>query len=609
MISSVSTSRIQLLDSTTINQIAAGEVVERPAAVVKELVENALDAGATRIEAELLGAGRELIRVSDNGCGMTAEEARMCLLRHATSKIRGLEDLNEVRSLGFRGEAIPSIGSVSRMTISTAVSDGMRTVVRVEGGEHLPDTAVAGPKGTEIRVEDLFYNTPARLKFLKSDTTEVGQAVDHVMKYAIANPAVAFSLTHNGQKVILTSGSGVQLEAISDVWGRDTARSLVPVDATLGGLRLVGYVSPPHITKPTRNLQYLYVNGRPMKSRTLTVALDQAFRDLTPERRFPLVALNIEIDPSQIDVNVSPTKTEVKFQREGVAFEALRICIREALLAHGMMPSASQIAVANQALRQAQSFGQTSTPPVDLSIYAQSPLGVPSMVGSVPLVDQTKIDYDQVIPSAVGGQPGLAHQSMQYIQLLDDLRIIGQAMKTFIIAETRHGLVIVDQHVAHERIIYEYLCGLKRSTMIEKQALMLPETLHLDRRAALLLEERLDEIRSVGFELESFGGDAYVVRAIPAALRGKDPIIYLKDLIDELVESSVTRKLVPTREQIWIMSSCKLAVKSGDVLSHAEMEKLMIDLATTENPYHCPHGRPITATLTKDDLLRLFKRI
>jgi len=256
-IHSLSTSRIQLLDLNTINQIAAGEVVERPAAVVKELVENALDAGATRIEVELVGAGRELIRISDNGCGMSAEEAEMCLLRHATSKIRGLDDLNEVRSLGFRGEAIPSIGSVSRMTISSAVSDGMRTVVRVEGGDVFPVSAVAGPKGTEIRVEDLFFNTPARLKFLKSDTTEVGQAVDHVMKYAIANPAVAFSLTHNGQKVILTSGSGDQLEAISDVWGRDTARSLVPVDATLGGLRLVGYVSPPHITKPTRNLQYL----------------------------------------------------------------------------------------------------------------------------------------------------------------------------------------------------------------------------------------------------------------------------------------------------------------------------------------------------------------
>ena len=609
MISTISTSRIQLLDSNTINQIAAGEVVERPAAVVKELVENAIDAGATRIEVELTGAGRELIRVSDNGCGMSPEEAEMCLLRHATSKIRGLDDLNEVRSLGFRGEAIPSIGSVSRMTISSSVADGVRTVVRVEGGEAFPVSAVAGPKGTEIRVEDLFYNTPARLKFLKSDTTEVGQAVDHVMKYAVANPWVSFSLTHNGQKVILTSGSGDQLEAISDVWGRDTARSLVPVDATLGGLRLAGYVSPPHITKPTRNLQYLYVNGRPMKSRTLTVALDQAFRDLTPERRFPLVALNIEIDPSQIDVNVSPTKTEVKFQREGVAFEALRICIREALLAHGMMPSASQIAVANQALRQAQSFGQGYSAPTDLSIYAQSPLGGSAVPGSSLGQDQSKIDFNNLPASAFVNPPGLAHQSMQYIQLLDDLRIIGQAMKTFIIAETRHGLVIVDQHVAHERILYEYLCGLKRSTLIEKQTLMLPETLHLDRRAALLLEERLDEIRSVGFELESFGGDAFVVRSIPAALRGKDPIRYLRDLIDELVESSVTRKLVPTREQIWIMSSCKMAVKSGDVLSHAEMEKLMIDLATTENPYHCPHGRPITATLSHDDLLRLFKRI
>jgi len=571
--------------------------------VVKELVENALDAGATRIEIELAGAGRDLIRISDNGCGMTAEEARMSLLRHATSKIRGLDDLIEVRSLGFRGEAIPSIGSVSRMTISTATEDGMRTVVRVEGGELLPDMAVAGPQGTEIRVEDLFYNTPVRLKFLKSDTTEVGQAVDFVMKYAIANPAVSFSLTHNGQKVILTNGSGDQLEAISDVWGRDTARSLVPVDATLGGIRIVGYVSPPHITKPTRNLQYLYVNGRPMKSRTLTVALDQAFRDLTPERRFPLVALNIEIEPSRIDVNVSPTKSEVKFQQEGVAFEGLRVCIREALLQHGMMPSAAQIALANQALRQAQ-------PPTDLSIYAQSPL--PHQAVTSFQMDQPKINYDDIpgVPENVFNvAPGLAHQSMQYIQLLDDLRIIGQAMKTFIIAETKHGLVIVDQHVAHERIIYEYLCGMKRSTMIEKQSLLMPQTLHLDRRAALLLEEKLEEIQSVGFELDSFGGDAYVVRAIPAALRGKDPIKYLKDLIDELVESSVTRKLVPTREQIWIMSSCKMAVKSGDVLSHAEMEKLMIDLATTENPYHCPHGRPITATLTHDDLLRLFKRI
>lgn len=579
--------------------------MERPAAVVKELVENALDAGATKIDIELEGAGRDLIRISDNGCGMNAEEAQMCLERHATSKIRGLDDLNDVRSLGFRGEAIPSIGSVSHMTISTAPEDGMRTVVRVDGGTIQPHTAESGPKGTTIRVEDLFFNTPARLKFLKSDTTEVGQAVDYVMKYAVAYPGVSFGLTHNGQRVLQTTGSGDQLEAISDIWGRDTAKSLVPVDAALGGVRISGFVSPPHVTKANRNLQYLYVNGRPMKSRTLTIALDQAFRDLTPERRFPLVALNMEIDPGRIDVNVSPTKSEVRFQQEGVAFEGLRICIREALLAHGMMPSAAQIAIANQALRQAQPA------PFDLSMYAQSPLPnqeVTPMATSEPLlmdlgISSAQFEPEMTAPSVIGSQ------SMQYIQLLDDLRIIGQAMKTFIIAETRHGLVIVDQHVAHERIIYEYLCGLKRSTMIEKQSLLMPQTLHLDRRAALLLSERIEEIQSVGFELDAFGGDAYVVRSVPAALRGKDPIKYLKDLIDELVESSVTRKLVPTREQIWIMSSCKMAVKAGDPLSHAEMEKLMVDLATTENPYHCPHGRPITATLTHDDLLRLFKRI
>lgn len=598
-ISTVSQSRIQLLDPTTINQIAAGEVVERPAAAVKELIENSIDAGATRIEIELINAGRDLIRVSDNGCGMTPEEARMSLLRHATSKIRTLEDLNSVLSLGFRGEAIPSIGSVSRMTISTATEDGIRAVVRVEGGEHLPDTAVAGPKGTEIRIEDLFYNTPARLKFLKSDTTETGQAVDLVMKCAIAHPSVAFSMTHNGQKVLSTSGSGDKLEAISDIWGRDTARSLIPVDATLGPIRLSGFVSPPHVTKPTRSLQYLYVNGRPMKSRTLTIALDQAFRDLTPERRYPLVALNIEIDPAEIDINVSPTKSEVKFQKEGIVFEALRICIREALLAHGMMPSAAQIAMANQALRQAA----VST---DLSMWAQSPLPTPPTIGvSGP---QPVIEYENV-PTVFNAIPQAAEEAMPYIKILDDLRIIGQAMNTFIIAETRHGLILVDQHVAHERIIYEYLCGLKRSSMIEKQSLLMPQTLHLDRRAALLLEERLDEIQSVGFELDRFGGDAYVVRSIPAALRGKDPIKYLKDLVDELVETSLSKKLVPTREQIWIMSSCKMAVKAGDPLSKPEMEKLLIDLATTENPYHCPHGRPITATLTHDDLLKLFKRI
>ena len=640
---STPTPRIQLLDSNTINQIAAGEVLERPAAAVKELVENSLDAGATRIEIELAGAGRDLIRIRDNGSGMTPEELKLSLLRHATSKIRELSDLDSVMTLGFRGEAIPSIGSVSKLTISTGTEDGRRAVVRVEGGECVYEGAESGPKGTEIRVEDLFYNTPARLKFLKSDTTEVGQIVDFVMRYAIAFPTVSFTLLHNGQSVLQTTGNGDQLEAIASTWTRDMARSLVPVNGELGGLKLQGFVSPPHVTKSNRSLQYLYVNGRPMKSRTLTIALDQAFRDLTPDRRFPVVALNIEIDPSRIDVNVSPTKSEVRFQQEGLAFEAIRVCIRESLLAHGMMPSAAQIATANQAINQALNISQSPNISHSLnevastqsfrgltehSIYAQSPINHSSLpnpaVGGLSNSHWDNPDQPRIVDTGIGKTSDtLTHtlaeasvnlnvgnnESMPYLTILDDLFIVGQAMNTFIIAETRHGLIIVDQHVAHERIIYEYLCGLKRSTLIEKQALLVPQTLHLDKRSAILLADKLEEIHSVGFEIDSFGADSFVIRSVPAALKGKDPIKYLTDLVDELVESSVNKRIIPTREQIWIMSSCKMAVKAGDPLSRAEMEKLLLDLATTENPYHCPHGRPITATLTQDDLLRLFKRI
>lgn len=609
---------VHLLDPHTVNQIAAGEVVERPASVVKELVENALDAGATRIDIELLGSGKTLIRVSDNGVGMTAEDARSALQRHATSKIASVDDLQAVRTLGFRGEALPSIASVSHMTLTTASEDGLRHVVRIEGGQIAEPGATAGPKGTEVRVEDLFYNTPARLKFLKSDSTELGQAMDHVSKYAIAFPNVAFSLTHNGQLAIRTSGNGDMLEAIADVWGREVARTLAPVRMDAGGMSLSGFVSPPHITKPNRSYQYLFVNGRPVRTRTLTAAVDQAFRDLTPDKRYPMLVLLMEVEPSRIDVNVSPTKSEVKFQHEGSAFDAIRIAFKSALMEHGMMPDAAGVAAANEALRQVR-HAQTvqdwrvhrepSTPNLyEMSAFSQSPLATSSE--ATPIFDAPDIllptPPEEIADPVVAPveNPG----ALPFVSLLDDLRVIGQAMNTFIIAETRHGVVIIDQHVAHERVLYEYLCGLKGPTAIEKQRLLVPQTLHLDRRSAVLLREKVGELTDVGFELEPFGGESYVVRAVPAAIRNKDPLKLLRDLVDELVEASVSRKLVPTREQIWIMSSCKMAVKAGDPLSMAEMEKLIADLALTENPYLCPHGRPITVTLGKDALLRMFKR-
>ncbi|HWA81815.1 MAG TPA: DNA mismatch repair endonuclease MutL, partial [Fimbriimonadaceae bacterium] len=434
----------------------------------------------------------------------------------------------------------------------------------------------------------------ARLKFLKSESTELGACLEVVSKLAIGYPNVSFRMTHNGQEALSTSGSGDLLGAIADVWGRDMARSLAEIDTSLAGLRLRGFVSPPHVTRPTRAYQYIYVNGRPVRTRTLTAALDQAFRDLTPEKRFPLIVLMIEVDPARVDVNVSPTKSEVKFQSEGQAFEGLRIAIKSALMEHGMMPSAAGLAAANEALQAALQYVAPQYPntpipqhpsPLESSILIQSPL-----------------------PASGIETPSVKTDRYPFGNLLDGLKVIGQAMNTFIVAETTNGIVIVDQHVAHERILYEYLCGLKGSSAIEKQSLLVPQTLHLDRRSAVLLREKLEEVVRVGFDLEPFGGESYVVRAVPAAIRGKDPLKVLRDLVDELVDSSVTRRLVPTREQIWITSACHMAVKAGDPLSHAEMEKLIVDLATTENPYLCPHGRPITITLTTNDLLRKFHR-
>lgn len=596
-LTSESNSRIRLLDPHTVNQIAAGEVVERPASVVKELVENALDAGSRRVLIELVDSGRTLIRISDDGIGMSPDEAQMALQRHATSKITSAEDLLSVGTLGFRGEAVPSIASVSRFTLSTGTDDGGRTKISVEGGAIENVTRIAGPRGTEITVEDLFFNTPARLKFLKSDTTEVSAALEHVTRYAMAYPHVAFTVTHNGQQALATTGSGDLQQAIAELWGRDQARGMVPAELTHPNLRIHGWVSPPYMTRPTRAYQYVYVNGRPVRSRMLTAAVDQAYRDLTPEKRYPGVVLMIEIDPARVDVNVSPTKSEVRFQQEGQAFDAIRTAIRAALMESGMMPDAAGIAAANQALAEATVSSPMSTfglSLVEASLGAQAPLEMP-----VPMPE-----------SSIMLPPGVTadRERFPFIELLEGLRVIGQAMNTFIIAETARGIVIIDQHVAHERILYEYLCGLKGPHAIEKQALLAPETLHLDRPAAMMLRERLQEVVEVGFDIEPFGGESFVVRAVPAALRGKDPLKVLRDLVDELVDSAVSRKLTPTREAIWIMSACKMAVKAGDPLSHAEMEKLILDLATTENPYLCPHGRPITITLSRHELLKKFYR-
>lgn len=754
---------VQLLDAHTVNQIAAGEVVERPASVVKELVENALDAGATQVRVRVVNAGRTLIEVDDNGCGMSEADALTALQRHATSKIRRVEDLLGAISLGFRGEAIPSIASVSRFYLSTAEEDGSRVVLIVEGGTPEPVRHEPGRRGTTVRVEDLFFNTPARLKFQKTAATEMGLIVEWMGKYAMAYPHVAFRLVHGNHVVLESTGDGEIDMAIAAVWGKETARALVPFSMMREGVRVRGFVSPPHLTKPTRSLQWIFVNGRPIRNRALYSALDAAFRQLTPERRYPICALMIDLDPSRVDMNVSPTKSEARFQNERQVFDAVRTGVRDSLLAHGMYPSADALARANAAVGDAYGqakgsgfagayqghfpsdpgagmlaeyagFGASSVPqdPPGAGRWVAAEFrGMPgvmpdgsesSMVpgepgysppygsqagvpqgrlgpegplkgfGASPSMQAARLADPDAAPSGanVEGLPGSAsdrpidaskgagatatgsgwagfvgyagprhidpespalhsvegpmmvHPTPQGLdgpagtvsgipegggagphaaryavpkalpnaaaRLLEGLRILGQTSDAFfILAENRDGILVIDQHVAHERILFEKLRASRGLAPLERQPLLTPLSLELDRQSMAVAMEHLPALDEAGFEVEPFGASTLLVRSTPAAIRREDPLMVLRDLIDDLGQGTHGSRLSP-RENVWVMCSCKMAIKAGERLSPVEMEKLILDLAVTENPFLCPHGRPITIVLSHQDLLRKFKR-
>lgn len=619
-VSRVARRKISLLDSHTVNQIAAGEVVERPAAALKELVENALDAGANRIEIRLEEYGRSLISVADNGCGMDEATALLSLQRHATSKILTADDLLSVTSFGFRGEALPSIASVSDLTMESGVGDGLRCSIESRHGKVEVQTPRAGDAGTTIEVRDLFANVPARLKFLKSDATELSAAVDVVSRYAVSRPDVTFIMHHGPSLLVQTTGSSQSATALAEIWGRENASALVPVDYDNGVARVMGYVSPPHFTKPTRSMQWLFANGRPVRTRTLIAAIDQAYRSLTPDRRYPLVHLNIICPPAELDINVSPTKNEVKFHRERGIFDAVRRGIKEALLAHGMVPTLDEIAEVNEAM------GQPSQPwlglgPAPIAYGGSDPyhgkefgshragfcpnVGYP--VGSSdPVADS--VGDPQADTSQGGFVPNLSGAgSYRASEFLANLRILGQIDHTFILAENQTNVLIIDQHVAHERILYEMLRDSRGSTQVEVQPLLTPETIEVDRRAFVAIQDQLESLAQVGFQLDPFGGEVFLVRAVPALYRGRKPMELLRDILDEIAEGAGT-SLVPSRDEVFIMCSCKMAIKAGDKLGFPEMEKLLTDLAHTENPYLCPHGRPITILLPKSDLYRRFKR-
>lgn len=661
-------SKVQILDDTTANQIAAGEVIERPAAAVKELVENALDAGARQVVVELEEGGKRLLRVTDDGSGMGRGDAVLSLQRHATSKIRSADDLFRITTLGFRGEALPSIASVSQMTLLTKEAgqdDQPGTELRCAGGA-LEDVSEVGARaGTSITVENLFYNVPARLKFLKTASTELGHIVDLMQRFALARPDVALRLMQGNSEVFAAGGSGSLMDACVHVFGRDTARHLVPLSFDGVGLRVTGYVGTPAALKGTRSAQHTYVNRRFVRSKAVTRALDEAYKSVQTLHgtRFPAAVVLIEIDPAYVDVNVSPTKTEVRFTREGDIYSAVYKAVQEALLAGGLVPTILQKAtVRPEGTGRAPSRWDADAPGPLLPVAPRPPanthhdpapfhdarqdraaLAGPadddpfddagSFAGGGGILAEPALDrasagdtaalpglLPPAVPPAVPAadeSPAPAVMGSDYRgQDAKQVRVLAQTRNQYILAQTDNALLLIDQHIAHERVLYEkLLAGAEGGGAgVPTQRLMLPFTLQTSRREALVLEARLGDLTRAGFDLEPFGGDAFVVRSVPASiatrrLKAQDgPEATLRAIVDELVEKTVSRRLLLPAEEVLITASCKMAVKAGDPLSFEEMDALVADLFRSDNPYTCPHGRPIIVELPNTDLDRKFGR-
>jgi DNA mismatch repair protein MutL len=605
---------IQILDENTANQIAAGEVVERPSSVVKELVENSLDAGATHIVIDLLDAGKSFIRVTDDGLGMTQEEIILSLQRHATSKIVCAADLATVTSMGFRGEAVPSIASVSHMQIVSrpreTSSESPSSEVTVLGGSIESARDVATPEGTTVTVENLFYNVPARLKFLKTNTTELNQIVDLVQHFSLGRPDVAFRLNHGHTEIFSSQGSGSLFDACVHVYGRDVARKLIKVEhETPGGIVITGYLGSPSAMRSNRSGQHFFVNRRFVRDRLMIKALDNGYESVQTihGRHFPIAVIMVKIDPTQVDVNVSPTKTEVRFLRESDLFSGMYHAVQTTLIDRGgLVPKIEEKFAAVGVVTSPQEVMLSVVPQHPVRPYTYEPL-----VSSTPGYEMSaQKEPEQVVGprDPFDDEPKYQSHPLPHRQGLESLQVLAQTRNMYIVAQTQNSLVLIDQHIAHERIIYERLLT-GRNGGLPIQHLIVPITLDLGRREALVVQGRLAELKKAGFDIESFGGDSFVVRSMPAPIAQRArPDAVIRSIIDEMVEATVSRKLLVPAEEVLITASCKMAVKAGDPLSLPEMKALLADLLLCENPYTCPHGRPIIIEMSNTELDRKFGR-
>ena len=587
---------IHVLSPEVASQIAAGEVVERPASVVKELVENALDAGAKSISITIEEAGRRLIEIADDGSGIPANELALAVSRHATSKLATAKELSSFSTLGLRGEALASIGSVSRMTITSRVAESATGArIRVEGGQESKVEQVGAPIGTVVQVENLFYNVPARLKFLKSDTTERRAIDTFITRYALAYPEVRFKLTEGKKVTLQTSGDGDQRAILATLYGVDTAKQMLEVIAEDEGLKLFGFISPTSVTRSNRREMTFFINGRWVQDVPLNAALTQAYHTLLMVGRYPLAMLFLEVNPEAVDVNVHPAKAEVRFREQDKVFSFVQRAVRRALLAYAPVPS----------LPPTTLWGSTrpsagpKEPGLDWTMAGEVESGTLQVEGG---------QSAHTTPSQSGDlQPFDQAQGRPATFKLPLLRLIGQIGATYLVAEGPDGLYLIDQHAAHERVLFEKLMLQHNKRNIPSQALLEPVSVTLPPAQAALLGEQLELLNHFGFQVEPFGPNIFQVRAMPTLFSGSDASSALRALVEDFEEDET-----PLREELEARIAarvCKrMAVKAGQALSSDEQHALLTDLENCDSPRTCPHGRPTMIHLPVDMLERQFGR-
>ena len=633
---------IHVLDDSTINKIAAGEVVERPASVVKELVENAMDAKADRIEVEIMAGGTSYMRVTDNGIGMSLEDAKLAIQRHATSKIYKVEDLLFIDTLGFRGEALPSISSVSRFTLQTRqAGTELGTEIKISGGRE-PEIGEAGCSlGTTIKVEDLFFNTPARKKFLKTTNTEGSKINDYIIKLAISRPDIAFKFINNNKTAVVTPGNGNLHDTLRSIYGNSLGDALLGVDFSDGETTVKGYISKPSTIRSNRNWQTFIVNGRIISNRAISKAVDNAYTALIPKAGFPMVALFMDVQPNTVDVNVHPQKSEIKFEDEGYIFKLVYKSVLDAVRPHGKelgtlaanverperhftAPTTTVNKPVMEPLIDDMHFVPATKPSIGIGYTNPAPSGLPSSAYQYRVEQQARTFHE-----AQTEMESLKEQEKEAVlvdnKVLVDMETgevkevaatvtstgqspmvpIGQVDDTYIIAQDADSLYIVDQHAAHERILYDRFAAM--TDKIPSQQLLVHLFLDVSEREAQLIESNSELFDSLGFSMEQSGPAQYRIMEIPADI----PLGEAENIIREiLVSLEDMHKLsaAEIRHACLAMTACKAAIKAGFKLNFKQMEIILAELNQTAMPYTCPHGRPTILKFSSGELAKMFKR-